>query len=81
MMNIEAFKLAKYRRQDAEILFQLIDPNYALRGIGLGAGVWSGVDDLKKIDKIDKNKVTINYGIFTTKTSTNKLELVEKSKK
>ncbi|PQJ77927.1 endonuclease MutS2 [Polaribacter porphyrae] len=32
------------------------------------------------IDKIDKKSVTINYGIFTTKTSVNKLELVEKAK-
>jgi len=33
------------------------------------------------IDKIDKKSVTINYGIFTTKTTVDKLELVEKSKK
>ncbi|QOD61222.1 DNA mismatch repair protein MutS [Polaribacter haliotis] len=33
------------------------------------------------IDKIDKKKVTINYGFFTTKTSVDKLELVEKAKK
>ena len=32
------------------------------------------------IDKIDRNKVTINYGIFTTKTTLSKLELVEKAK-
>jgi DNA mismatch repair protein MutS2 len=32
------------------------------------------------IDKIDKKTVVINYGIFTTKTSVDKLELVEKSK-
>lgn len=32
------------------------------------------------IDKIDKKTVVINYGIFTTKTSIEKLELVEKSK-
>jgi DNA mismatch repair protein MutS2 len=32
------------------------------------------------IDKIDKKTVTINYGIFTTKTSLEKLELVEKAK-
>ena len=32
------------------------------------------------IDKIDKKSVTINYGIFTTKTTVDKLELVEKSK-
>ncbi len=33
------------------------------------------------IDKIDKKSVTINYGIFTTKTTVEKLELVEKAKK
>ena len=33
------------------------------------------------IDKIDKKGVTINYGIFTTKTTLDKLELVEKAKK
>ena len=32
------------------------------------------------IDKIDKKNVTINYGVFTTKTSVNKIELVEKAK-
>ncbi|MCL7753116.1 DNA mismatch repair protein MutS [Polaribacter sp. Z022] len=32
------------------------------------------------IDKIDKKNVTINYGIFTTKTTVNKLELVQKAK-
>ena len=31
------------------------------------------------IQKIEKNKVTINYGSFTTKTNLNKLELVESS--
>lgn len=30
------------------------------------------------IEEIEKNKVLINFGIFTTKTTTNKLELVEK---
>ena len=33
------------------------------------------------IDKIEKKSVTINYGIFTTKTSVDNLELVEKVKK
>jgi DNA mismatch repair protein MutS2 len=31
------------------------------------------------IDKIEKKSVTINYGIFTTKTSLDKLKLVEKA--
>ncbi|WP_299670139.1 DNA mismatch repair protein MutS [uncultured Polaribacter sp.] len=33
------------------------------------------------IDKIDKKNVVINYGVFTTKTSVNKIELVQKAKK
>ena len=33
------------------------------------------------IDKIEKKKVIINYGFFTTKTTVEKLELVEKAKK
>ncbi len=32
------------------------------------------------IEKIDKKNVVINYGIFTTKTTVDKLELVEKGK-
>ena len=32
------------------------------------------------IDKIDRKNVTINYGVFTTKTTLNKIELVEKGK-
>ena len=33
------------------------------------------------IDKIEKNNAFINYGIFTTKTTLNKLELVQAAKK
>ena len=33
------------------------------------------------IDKIEKKTVIINYGIFTTKTSINNLEIVEGAKK
>ena len=33
------------------------------------------------IDKIEKNIATINYGLFTAKTNTNKIELVESAKK
>lgn len=32
------------------------------------------------IERIEKNKALINYGIFTTEAATNKLELVDKSK-
>lgn len=33
------------------------------------------------IDKLEKNKAIVNYGLFTTKVSIEQLELVEKSKK
>ena len=33
------------------------------------------------IDKIEKDKALINYGIFTTLTALSQLELVEKVKK
>ena len=33
------------------------------------------------IDKIEKNIAIVNYGLFTTQTNTNKLELVESAKK
>lgn len=33
------------------------------------------------IDQIEKNKATVNYGIFTTKVSLDQLELVEGKKK
>ena len=32
------------------------------------------------IDKIEKNKATVNYGLFTTNVSTDLLELVESNK-
>ena len=37
-------------------------------------------DSVGTIDNIDKKKVTINYGFFTTKTTIDKLELVEDNK-
>ena len=37
-------------------------------------------DSVGTIDNIDKKKVTINYGFFTTKTTIDKLELVEDTK-
>jgi DNA mismatch repair protein MutS2 len=33
------------------------------------------------IDKIEKNKATVNYGVFTSKVSLEALEFVEKAKK
>ena len=32
------------------------------------------------IDKIEKNIATVNYGLFTTKADTSKIELVEAAK-
>lgn len=40
-----------------------------------------GSNSVGTIDKIDKKRVIINYGVFTTKTTVEKLELVEKAKK
>ena len=40
-----------------------------------------GSNSVGTIDIIDKKKVTINYGFFTTKTTTDKLELVQRAKK
>ena len=40
-----------------------------------------GSNSIGTIDKIDKKSVTINFGNFTTKTSVEKLELVEQTKK
>ena len=37
-----------------------------------------GSDSVGTIDKIDKKKVVINYGFFTTKTTLDKLELADK---
>ena len=38
-----------------------------------------GSDSVGTIDRIDKNKVVVSYGFFTTKTTLDKLELVDKS--
>ena len=40
-----------------------------------------GSNSCGTIDKIEKNNAFINYGFFTTKTTLNKLELVESAKK
>ena len=40
-----------------------------------------GSNTIGTIEKIEKKKVEINYGFFTTKTTIDKLEFVEKSKK
>lgn len=39
-----------------------------------------GSNSVGTIDKIDRKNVIINYGVFTTKTTLNKIELVEKAK-
>ena len=38
-------------------------------------------EEEKQPEKIEKNNAFINYGFFTTKTTLNKLELVESAKK
>lgn len=64
--KIEAIKIAK---EKSEYNYQINDRVRIIDSNSVGT-----------IDKIDKKSVTINYGIFTTKTSVNKLELVEKAK-
>lgn len=65
--KIEAAKIAK---EKSEYVYKVNDRVRIIDSISVGT-----------IDKIDKKNVTINYGIFTTKTSLDKLELVEKAKK
>jgi len=65
--KIEAAKIAK---EKSEYVYKVNDRVRIIDSNSVGT-----------IDKIDKKSVTINYGIFTTKTSTSKLELVEKAKK
>ncbi|WP_298777792.1 DNA mismatch repair protein MutS [uncultured Polaribacter sp.] len=65
--KIEAIKIAK---EKSEYIFKLNDRVRIIDSNSVGT-----------IDKIDKKSVTINYGIFTTKTSPEKIELVEKGKK
>ena len=65
--KIEAAKIAK---EKSEYVYQINDRVRIIDSNSVGT-----------IDKIDKKNVTINYGIFTTKTSLEKLELVEKAKK
>ncbi|AMC09877.1 DNA mismatch repair protein MutS [Lutibacter profundi] len=61
--KIEATKIAKHK---ANYVFQAKDKVRII-----------GSNSCGTIDKIEKNNVFINYGIFTTKTTLNKLELVE----
>ncbi|MCI2228310.1 DNA mismatch repair protein MutS [Polaribacter sp. MSW13] len=60
---------AKIAKEKSEYVYQLNDRVRIIDSTTVGT-----------IDKIDKKSVTINYGIFTTKTSVAKLELVEKAK-
>ncbi|WP_405566104.1 endonuclease MutS2 [Polaribacter sp. Asnod6-C07] len=65
--KIEAAKIAK---EKSEYIYKINDRVRIIDSNSVGT-----------IDRIDKKSVTINYGIFTTKTSLEKLELVEKAKK
>ena len=64
--KIEAAKIAK---EKSEYIYKLNDKVRIIDSNSVGT-----------IDKIDRKSVTINYGVFTTKTSVNKIELVEKAK-
>ena len=64
--KIEAKKIAKAK---ADYIFKVNDRVRLIDGNSVGT-----------IDKIEKKTVFINYGIFTTKASKEKLELVEKAK-
>ncbi len=64
--KIEADRLAKER---ATYVFKLNDRVRLIDGNAVGT-----------IDSIEKKKITINYGVFTTKTTVKKIELVERAK-
>ncbi|AOW19937.1 endonuclease MutS2 [Urechidicola croceus] len=64
--KVEAIKIAK---QKADYKYKINDKVRLIDGKSSGT-----------IEKIEKNNVTINFGIFTTKTSLNKIELVQASK-
>ena len=64
--KIEAAKIAKAK---SEYIYKVNDRVRIIDSNSVGT-----------IDKIDKKRVVINYGIFTTKTTLEKLELVEKAK-
>ena len=65
--QVEAKKIAKQR---ADYVFKTNDKVRII-----------GSNSCGLIDKIEKKNVFINYGIFTTKTTLNKVELVEAAKK
>lgn len=64
--TIEATKIAKAK---ADYVFKINDRVRLVDGNAVGS-----------IDKIEKNNVFINYGMFTTKAKVEQLELVEKAK-
>ena len=61
---------AKVAKEKAEYNYKIND---RVRVVGSNA--------IGTIEKIEKNKVAINYGFFTTKTTVDKLEFVDKLKK
>lgn len=64
--KIEEAKIAKAK---SEYIYKLKDRVRIIDSNSVGT-----------IDKIDRKNVIINYGVFTTKTTLNKIELVEKAK-
>jgi DNA mismatch repair protein MutS2 len=65
--NEQAKKIAKAK---SEYIFKVNDRVRLIDGNAIGT-----------IEKIEKKKAFINYGIFTTEASLDKLDFVEKSKK
>ena len=63
-------KLKKLPRLNLNTFFKVNDRVRLIDGNAIGT-----------IEKIEKKKAFINYGIFTTEASFDKLEFVEKSKK
>ena len=65
--KIEATKIAK---EKAAYIFKINDRVRLIDGNAVGT-----------VDKIEKNNIFINYGVFTTKAKVEQLELVEKANK
>ncbi len=63
-------KAAKIAKEKAAYIYKLNDRVRLIDGNAVGT-----------IDMIEKKKITINYGFFTTKTTVDKIELVESIKR
>ncbi|MDJ0645259.1 MAG: DNA mismatch repair protein MutS [Flavobacteriaceae bacterium] len=70
VQKVKALVAKKIAKEKADYTYKLNDRVRLIDSNSVGT-----------IEKIEKNKATINYGLFTTKTSLDKLELVEAAKK